>query len=59
MTTETHSQLANFILMVNLLLSPKKALRRSHMVKIICDPVCGTGGMLLVAVEEQLAEMTA
>jgi len=33
-------------LMVNLLLSPEKDLRKSHVVKTIYDPVCGTGGML-------------
>jgi type I restriction enzyme M protein len=36
-------------LMVNLLLSPAKDLRRSHVVKTIYDPACGTGGMLSVA----------
>jgi len=36
-------------LMVNLLLSPEKDLRRSHVVKTIYDPACGTGGMLSVA----------
>jgi type I restriction enzyme M protein len=36
-------------LMVNLLLSPEKDLRRSHVVKTIFDPACGTGGMLSVA----------
>lgn len=33
-------------LMVNLLLSPEEDLRRSHVVKTIYDPACGTGGML-------------
>ena len=33
-------------LMVNLLLSPEKDLTRSHVVKTIYDPACGTGGML-------------
>jgi type I restriction enzyme M protein len=33
-------------LMVNLLLSPEKDLHRSHVVKTIYDPACGTGGML-------------
>lgn len=33
-------------LMVNLLLSPEKDLRKSHIVKTIYDPACGTGGML-------------
>ena len=36
-------------LMVNLLLDPEKDLRRSHIVKTIYDPACGTGGMLSVA----------
>jgi len=36
-------------LMVNLLLSPEKDLARSHVVKTIYDPTCGTGGMLSVA----------
>ncbi|MFY9268237.1 MAG: class I SAM-dependent DNA methyltransferase [Candidatus Manganitrophaceae bacterium] len=36
-------------LMVNLLLSPEKDLRRSHVVKTIFDPACGTGGMLSVS----------
>jgi type I restriction enzyme M protein len=35
--------------MVNLLLSPEQDLRRSHVVKTIYDPACGTGGMLSVA----------
>jgi len=35
--------------MVNLLLSPEKDLARSHVVKTIYDPACGTGGMLSVA----------
>jgi type I restriction enzyme M protein len=35
--------------MVNLLLSPEKDLRRSHVVKTIYDPACGTGGMLSVS----------
>lgn len=38
-------------LMVNLLLSPEKDLRRSHVVKTIYDPACGTGGMLSAADE--------
>jgi len=33
-------------LMVNLLLSPEKDIRNSHVVKTIYDPACGTGGML-------------
>jgi type I restriction enzyme M protein len=36
-------------LMVNLLLSPEKDLSKSHVVKTIYDPACGTGGMLSVA----------
>lgn len=36
-------------LMVELLLSPEKDLARSHVVKTIYDPACGTGGMLSVA----------
>jgi type I restriction enzyme M protein len=36
-------------LMVNLLLSPEGDLGRSHVVKTIYDPACGTGGMLSVA----------
>ena len=36
-------------LMVNLLLSPEADLRKSHVVKTIYDPACGTGGMLSVA----------
>jgi len=37
--------------MVNLLLSPEEDLRRSHVVRTIYDPACGTGGMLSVAEE--------
>jgi type I restriction enzyme M protein len=36
-------------LMVNLLLSPEQDLRKSHVVKTIYDPACGTGGMLSAA----------
>jgi type I restriction enzyme M protein len=36
-------------LIVNLLLSPERDLRRSHVVKTIYDPACGTGGMLSVS----------
>ena len=36
-------------LMVNLLLSDEPDLGRSHVVKTIYDPACGTGGMLSVA----------
>lgn len=44
-------------LMVNLLLSPpEKDLGRSHVVKTIYDPACGTGGMLSVA-ENHIREL--
>ncbi|PKN72799.1 MAG: restriction endonuclease subunit M [Candidatus Cloacimonetes bacterium HGW-Cloacimonetes-3] len=36
-------------LMVNLLLSPEQDLAKSHVVKTIYDPACGTGGMLTAA----------
>ena len=36
-------------LMVNLLLAPERDLRKSHVVKTLYDPACGTGGMLSVA----------
>ena len=36
-------------LMVSLLLSPENDLSKSHVVKTIYDPACGTGGMLSVA----------
>jgi len=36
-------------LMVNLLLSPEADLAKSHVVKTIFDPACGTGGMLTAA----------
>ena len=36
-------------LMVNLLLAPEEDLAKSHIVKTIYDPACGTGGMLSVA----------
>ncbi len=42
-------------LMVSLLLSPELDLGKSHVVKTIYDPACGTGGMLSVA-EEYLLE---
>src|SRR3990172_1657111 len=45
-------------LMVNLLLSPEKDLRRSHIVKTIYDPACGTGGMLSVA-EQYIRNLNA
>ena len=45
-------------LMVNLLLSPEKDLARSHVVKTIYDPACGTGGMLSVA-EQYIRNLNA
>src|SRR5437764_11239928 len=45
-------------LMVNLVLSPEKDLRRSHVVKTIYDPACGTGGMLSVA-ENYIRDLNA
>jgi type I restriction enzyme M protein len=45
-------------LMVNLLLSPEKDLARSHVVKTIYDPACGTGGMLSVA-EKYIHDLNA
>lgn len=45
-------------LMVNLLLSPEKDLRRSYVVKKIYDPACGTGGMLSVA-EKYIRDLNA
>jgi len=45
-------------LMVNLLLSPEKDLARSHVVKTIYDPACGTGGMLSVA-EQYIRKLNA
>ncbi len=45
-------------LMVNLLLSPEKDLRKSHAVKTIYDPACGTGGMLSVA-ERYIRDLNA
>lgn len=45
-------------LMVNLLLSPEKDLRKSHVVKTIYDPACGTGGMLSVA-ERYIRELNS
>ena len=35
--------------MVNLLFSPEEDLAKSHVVKKIYDPACGTGGMLSTA----------
>lgn len=45
-------------LMVNLLLSPEKDLARSHVVKTIYDPACGTGGMLSVS-EQYIRKLNA
>jgi type I restriction enzyme M protein len=45
-------------LMVNLLLSPELDLRKSHIVKTIYDPACGTGGMLSVA-ERHIRDLNA
>jgi len=45
-------------LMVNLLLSPEEDLRRSHVVKTIYDPACGTGGMLSVS-EHYIRELNS
>jgi len=45
-------------LMANLLLSPENDLRRSHVVKTIYDPACGTGGMLSVA-EKYIRDLNA
>jgi type I restriction enzyme M protein len=45
-------------LMVNLLLAPEKDLRKSHVVKTIYDPACGTGGMLSVS-EQYIRELNS
>ena len=45
-------------LMVNLLLCPEQDLRKSHVVKTIYDPACGTGGMLSVA-ERYIRDLNA
>ncbi len=45
-------------LMVNLLLSPELDLGKSHVVKTIYDPACGTGGMLSVA-ENYIKQLNA
>ncbi|TNJ35929.1 type I restriction-modification system subunit M [Prosthecochloris vibrioformis] len=45
-------------LMVNLLLAPEEDLARSHVVKTIYDPACGTGGMLSVA-EEYIRQLNS
>lgn len=45
-------------LMVNLLLSPETDLNKSHVVKTIYDPACGTGGMLSVS-ENYIRELNA
>ena len=41
-------------LMVGLLLSPEYDLGKSHVIRTIYDPACGTGGMLSVAEEHML-----
>ncbi|TNJ36448.1 type I restriction-modification system subunit M [Prosthecochloris vibrioformis] len=45
-------------LMVNLLLDPENDLNKSHVVKTIYDPACGTGGMLSVA-EEYIRQLNS
>ena len=45
-------------LMVNLLLAPEEDLRKSHVVKTVYDPACGTGGMLSVT-EKYIRELNA
>ena len=45
-------------LIVNLLLSPERDLRKSYVVKTIYDPACGTGGMLSVA-EKYIRDLNA
>lgn len=45
-------------LMVNLLLSPEEDLGKSHVVKTIFDPACGTGGMLTAA-EKYIRELNS
>ncbi len=45
-------------LMVNLLLSPEQDLCKSHVVKTIYDPACGTGGMLSVS-EQYIHELNS
>src|SRR4029078_3274935 len=45
-------------LMVNLLLSPEQDLGKSHVVKTIYDPACGTGGVLSVA-ENYIKQLNA
>ncbi len=45
-------------LMVNLLLAPEDDLSKSHVVKTIYDPACGTGGMLSVA-EEYIRQLNS
>lgn len=45
-------------LMVNLLLAPESDLGKSHIVKTIYDPACGTGGMLSVA-ENYIKQLNA
>lgn len=45
-------------LIVNLLLAPERDLAKSHIVKTIYDPACGTGGMLSVA-EKYIRDLNA
>ena len=45
-------------LMVNLLLAPEEDLRKSHVVKTVYDPACGTGGMLSVT-EKYIRDLNA
>lgn len=45
-------------LMVNLLLAPERDLAKSHIVKTVYDPACGTGGMLSVA-EKYIRDLNA
>ncbi len=45
-------------LMVNLLLATEQDLAKSHVVKTIYDPACGTGGMLSVA-EEYIRQLNS
>ena len=45
-------------LMVNLLLVPEKDLRKSHVIKTMYDPACGTGGMLSVT-EKYIRDLNA
>ena len=45
-------------LMVNLLLAPEQDLGKSHVVKTVYDPACGTGGMLSVT-EKYIRDLNA